>query len=96
MADSASKFAVDRILPGIGSTVRWRVLKELAKGEPLPICELARRLRMSESAMSKQMAVMRRSGLAVNRYGCYKIPAGVLSADGKTADYGCIVLRLDR
>lgn len=96
MADAAPNFPIARILPGIASTVRWCVLKELAKGEPLPVCELARRLRMSESAMSKQMAVMRRSGLAVNRYGSYQFPNGVLSADGKTADYGCIVLRLDR
>ena len=93
---SGPNFPIARILPGISSTVRWAVLRELAKGDPLPIYELANRLRMSESAMSKQMAVMRRAGLVVNPYSSYQFPAGVLSADRKTADYGCVVLRLDR
>ncbi len=86
-------FPIARILPGLGSMTRWTVLKELAKSGPLPVAELARRLRMSDSAMSKQMAVLRRSGLAVNRFGSYTFPEGVLSPDGKTADYGCLVLR---
>ena len=91
-----SNLPLDRILSGISSPVRWSILKELAKGEPLPSAELARRLGMGDSAMSKQMAVMRHCGMVVMRYGHYALPGGVLSDDGKTADFGCVVLRLDR
>jgi DNA-binding transcriptional ArsR family regulator len=94
-ANSGSSIPIARILSGISSVVRWCIIKELAKGEPLPSAELARRLGMSDSAMSKQMAVMKRCGLVSTRYGHYHLPGGVLSADGKTADYGCVVLRLD-
>ena len=95
-ASPGSNIPVARILSGISSLVRWQIIKELAKGEALPSAELARRLRMSDSAMSKQMAVMKRCGLVATRYGHYHLPAGVVSDDGKTADYGCVVLRLDR
>jgi DNA-binding transcriptional ArsR family regulator len=95
-ASPGSNIPLARILSGISSPVRWSILKELAKGEPLPSAELARRLGMGDSAMSKQMAVMRHCGMVVTRYGHYALPGGVLSDDGKTADYGCVVLRLDR
>jgi biotin operon repressor len=95
-ASTGSNIPLDRILSGISSPVRWSIVKELAKGEPLPSAELARRLGMGDSAMSKQMAVMRHCGMVVTRYGHYALPGGVLSDDGKTADYGCVVLRLDR
>lgn len=95
-ASPGSNIPLDRILSGISSPVRWSIVKELAKGEPLPSAELARRLGMGDSAMSKQMAVMKRCGMVVTRFGHYNLPRGVLSEDGKTADYGCVVLRLDR
>ena len=51
---------------------------------------------MSDSAMSKKMAVMKNSRMVVTRFGHYHLPKGVLSDEGKSVDYRCVILRLDR
>ncbi len=93
---SGPEIPLEKLLSGLGSTVRWAVLRELAKGEPLPVVELASRLRLSQSAMSKQMGVLRWAGLVVRRYGSYALPRGVRSEDGATLDFGHVVLRVRR
>jgi hypothetical protein len=51
-------------------------LAELAKGQPLPVAELARRLRETPSSMSKHVAILRRSGIISHGTGSrdYRIP----------------------
>src|SRR5687768_7312713 len=51
------------ILPAVGSLIRWRMLAELAKGEPLPASELAKRGRISLNAASKHLVLLHEAGL---------------------------------
>ncbi|GAA5481371.1 ArsR/SmtB family transcription factor [Haloferula sargassicola] len=87
---------LDHVLLAVSNQRRWQIFIELAKGEPLPVSELARRLGIGQSAMSKQIGVLRDCGVVVSRYGNYALRPGLLSADGKTLDFGWVVLRLDR
>jgi DNA-binding transcriptional ArsR family regulator len=77
--------------------VRWRILKELAKGEALPVIELAMRARTKATKVSKHMAVLRKAGLVTTIYGrLYKL-SPVLQPDlaAQRLDLGHCVLKLD-
>lgn len=67
---------------------RWKILRELAKGEALPIKELASRIGGKPDITSKHMAVIREAGLVVTGYGrlyslapAFRPPAGAASLD---------------
>jgi len=92
----AREFPVDLVLPAICSTVRWAILRELAKGASLPTVEIARRLRSTPSAISKHFKVLYQHHIVVSEYGRYKIAPGLLSADRQSLDFGCLLIRLDR
>ena len=71
----APTLRLKNILPAIGSLTRWRMLAELAKGEPLPATELARRGRLSLNAASKHLVLLYEAGLVDRGYGrLYRIP----------------------
>ena len=76
---------------------RWMVFRELAKGEPLPVQELARRAGKSPAVMSKHMRMIRRAGLAVTGYGrLYRLAPGVrVDVEARVIDLGHCLLRLD-
>jgi DNA-binding transcriptional ArsR family regulator len=67
---------------------RWKILQELAKGEALPIKEIANRIGRKPDMTSKHMAVIRDAGLVVTGYGhlyllapAFRPPAGATSID---------------
>ena len=76
---------------------RWRILRELAKGEALPVKELAVRARCPAASVSKHMALMKKAGVVVVGYGrLYKLAPGVQpDAEGRRLDLGHCVLKLD-
>ena len=81
----------------LGEPMRWRIVRELAKGEALPVQELARRTGRSPSLISKHVAALRAHGVAVVGYGrLYSLaPAFRPSPDGRTIDFGHAVMKLD-
>jgi DNA-binding transcriptional ArsR family regulator len=76
---------------------RWRILRELARGEALPVKELAARVRCPAASVSKHMALLRKAGMVKTGYGrLYKLSALMqVSPDGRTLDACHCVLKLD-
>jgi DNA-binding transcriptional ArsR family regulator len=92
----APTLRLKNILPAVGSLTRWRMLAELAKGEPLPASELARRGRLSLNAASKHLVLLHNAGLVDRGYGrLYRIPQQFFVAGELAVDFGAFVLRLD-
>ncbi|MBI5684049.1 MAG: helix-turn-helix transcriptional regulator [Verrucomicrobia bacterium] len=76
---------------------RWRMFDELLKGEPLPASELAKRIGVPRSNISKHLALLVAFGLLRRGYGnCYSIPACYLVPGQRALDFGAVLLRLDR
>lgn len=64
------------ITKALGDVTRWRILAELSKGTALMVIELARLVGRSETVVSKQMAVLRKTGaVVIGRGRMYEIPA---------------------
>lgn len=81
----------------LAHTARWIILKELSRGEPLMVTELAKTVGCSRDMASKHLAVLRKAGMVQQGRGrLYRIPNHHLPAPGQnTADFGHCVLRLD-
>ncbi len=80
----------------VASPERWRIYTELAKGEPLPVGEIARRVGLTPNGASKLLLRLERSGLLERRYGrVYRIPPKFLVQGEAKLDFGPIVARLD-
>ena len=87
---------LESIVPALGSLTRWRILAELAKGEPLPAAVIARRLRVSPNAASKHLVLLHNAGLLDRGYGnLYRIPKEYFVPGQSSVDFGAFVLRLD-
>ena len=85
---------LERILPALSSTTRWVILRELLK-EPLPVCELARRLGYTDSAMSKQITVLYEADIVRRGYGgLYAIQPDFRVPGESAIDLGHVLLRL--
>lgn len=80
----------------LGDPTRVAVLRELCKGEPLPVSELARRLGRAPTAISKHLALLRKTGVTVQGFGrLYRIaPAFQPAPDSQVLDFGELTLRL--
>ena len=80
----------------LGDPSRWAMLRELGKGEPLPVSLLARRIGISQDNASKHMAVIRRAGIAQAGLGrLYSLAPAFRPAPGAThIDFGHCLLRL--
>jgi DNA-binding transcriptional ArsR family regulator len=89
-------FKSEDVAFAVGSVRRWRVFKELAKGEPLPVSEIARRAGFSPNAASKILLRLRKSGLLECPYGLYRLPDALIVPGEPVLDFGWIVLRLDQ
>jgi DNA-binding IclR family transcriptional regulator len=84
------------LISAIASPDRWNIFLELAKGEPLPTGELARRVGMTQNAASKLVLRMQRAGLLERRFGnVYRISQKFLVPGEAKLDFGPIVARLD-
>ena len=77
--------------------VRWRMLRELAKGEALPPTELARRVGMTSNATRRHLWLLRERGVVTTGYaGLYSLTPAYRPASGTTTiDFGHCVVRLD-
>ena len=93
----APALALEPLTLLLNDPARWFVLRELAKGEPLPVHELARRLGRSTDSISKHLAVRRRVGGAVVGFGrLYALAPAFRPAPGTAViDFGPCVVRLD-
>jgi DNA-binding transcriptional ArsR family regulator len=76
---------------------RWKILLELAKGEALPVVELARRVGCAPAQASKHMKTLRDAGLVQTGYGrLYSFtPAVRVQREEKLIDLGPCLLRMD-
>ena len=80
----------------LGSETRIGILRELCRGEPLPVSELARRLKRQPTAMSKHLSLLLTTGVAVQGFGrLYRIAPAFQPAPGSgVLDLGQLALRL--
>jgi predicted transcriptional regulator len=69
----------------LGDPARWRLLLELAKNEPMPVNELARRIGKSADMTSKHLGTLHAKGLVVARFGrIYQLAPAIMPAPGAT------------
>ena len=88
---------LDKLCRAIANPVRWKIIRELCRGEPLPVQEVARRLDANPEIISKHLGVLRAQGLAEYCYGSLnRIPAALRPQPGANVlDLGHCVIRLD-
>lgn len=81
----------------LGEMTRWKILRELAKGEPLPVKELARRTGRSSDVVQKHVTMLKEAKIVVQGYGrLYKLAPGIQpDAGAAVLDLGHCVIRLD-
>lgn len=79
----------------LGASLRWRILGELASGEPLMVVQIAEKLDCQPTLISKHMAWLREAGMVeTGRSGLYAIPRRFLPSPGNgVVDYGHCLLR---
>lgn len=77
---------------------RWQILRELSRGEALPVLELVRRTRKSRNIVQKNMGILKDSNLVVQTYGhLYRLsPELAPTENGTRLDLGYCILCLDR
>lgn len=76
-------------------STRWMIIRELAKGEALPVMELARRLGCTTGLIGKQLMTLNRLGVAQKGFGrLYSLAPAFRPKDG-AIDFGHCVMRLD-
>ena len=90
-------FSAQELARALHDVGRWRILRELAKGEPLPVKELAHRTGRKRSATSKHMQVLLKARLVVTSHGgLYRLTPAIRPAPGvQVLDLGHCTLRLD-
>ena len=95
-SNTPTDLRLEKIVPGIGTIRRWRILVELAKGEPLPAQVIARRVRISRGTASRILIQLREAGMLERGYGhLYRIPQRFFVPGENSIDFGAFVLRLD-
>lgn len=92
---SVKPLHLPKVLAAISSLSRWEILRELIKDQPLPVCEIAIRLRASETSISKHVAVLLSSGVVCRHYGLYMIEPRFLVPGESSLDFGCILIRFN-
>jgi DNA-binding transcriptional ArsR family regulator len=91
------KLDLESICLLLSDPTRWLLLRELAKGQALPVNELGQRLGRSPEAISKHLAVMRRLGVAEAGFGrLYSLSPSFRPEPGAAVlDFGHCTVRLD-
>jgi DNA-binding transcriptional ArsR family regulator len=81
----------------LSDQTRWRLLRELSKGELVPTTELAKRAGCTPDSAYKHLVVLREMGVVVQRYrGFYEMaPAFLPPAGSTTLHLGHCLVRLD-
>ena len=79
----------------LGTSLRWRILGELASGEPLMVVQIAEKLGHQPTLISKHIVWLREAGMVeTGRSGLYAIPRRFLPSPGDgVVDYGHCLLR---
>ncbi len=86
----------DAILTLVSEKNRWLIYRELMKGKPLPALELAKRLGIDRSNMSKHLNMMARRGFLIRGFGSlYEIPPQFIVPGENALDFGAVLIRLD-
>ena len=90
-------FTVEDVARILGEPARWHLLRELAKGEPMPVKELARRIGKSADMTSKHLAFLRDMGVVMTKYNrIYQLVPALAPAPGAThLDFGHCLVRLE-
>ncbi len=88
---------LDDVLAAISNPGRWRLLRELARGEQLMVSELAERVGLSPDATSKAMSLLRETRIVIQgRNRLYSIaPQFIADKAERVLDFGYCLLRLD-
>ena len=90
------RLPVSNVLSAIASENRWYILRELARGEALPVSEVAHRLGATLSGTSKHFAVLLASGVVRQTYGGHYTIEPRFRVPGELAiDLGHVRLRFD-
>lgn len=94
---SSPTIPLDKLAEVLSSTIRWRVLRELANGDQLMVVELAERIRQSPDLASKHMGVLRSAGIVTQgRNRLYQIaPQFLADKTERVIDFGHCLLRLN-
>ena len=95
--DAALRPTLKQLSTVLSHVSRWRILLELAKGQALPVQELAKRVRSSPGKVSKHMVVLREARLALPGFGrLYSLAPWVqVRAEERLLDLGWCLLRVD-
>jgi DNA-binding transcriptional ArsR family regulator len=88
---------LDKLAEVLSSTVRWRILRELANGDPLMVVELAERIRQSPDLTSKHIGILRTAGIVTQgRNRLYQIAPHLLAdKTERLIDFGYCLLRMN-
>jgi DNA-binding transcriptional ArsR family regulator len=80
----------------LGSAARWSILRELADGGSLMVSELAERLDMTPSAVSKQLTALVNDNIVIHPRGrLYQIaPQFLTDKTERVLDFGYCLLRM--
>src|SRR5687768_16780072 len=94
-AGEVSLAHLETILLGIGRAPRWQILRELLKGEALPVKELGLRIGLPMTNTSKHVQNLVRAGLVEQTFNrAYRVPRRFLTSEPDTLDLGVMVLRI--
>jgi hypothetical protein len=87
--------AFANVLTIVSHKMRWLILRELMKGKPLPVMELARRTGAPATNVSKHMKLMLAYRVVERGFGgLYELPAHFIVPGENAIDFGATVLRL--
>ena len=86
----------DAILTLVSEKNRWLIFRELMKGKPLPTLELAKRLGIDRSNVSKHLNYMARCGFLIRGFNSlFEIPPQFIVPGENALDFGAVLLRFD-
>ena len=93
----AAQRRFETVLTIVAEKNRWRILRELMKGKPLPVSELAKRTGMERPNVSKHVIAMARRGFLTCGFGgLYEIPDKFRVPGENALDFGVVLLRFDQ
>ena len=89
--------ALEEFCTTFAEPTRWNIIRELTKGQALPVMELARRVGRTPAMTSKHLAWLRTRGVVVVCYGrLYQMaPAFQPKPGERVLDLGHCIMRLD-
>lgn len=91
------RIPLSNIITAVSDLTRWKILRELVKGEPLPVKEIARRISAKPDSVARHCIVLHDFGIVLRGFGrLYRIAPPFLVPGEVAVDLGAVVIRLDR